>query len=185
MACFAQPNHDWTFFEIDPDVVEVARNPVHFTFLQNSNAKSMNYVLGDARLELAKLPPDAFDILFIDAFGGDSIPMHLLTVEAVELYVSRTRSKVVAMHVSNRFLNLIPVMSSIAHASGLTMKVNYHHTTPQQAADGHSASLWLVLSDSEKSLERFNKTNDWFAAPKPSDRHPWTDDYQNLFHAIF
>ena len=118
LACYAEAGDDWTFYEIDPLVERIARDPRYFTYLQNSRG-DLNVVLGDGRLTLQRATPGAYDLIVLDAFSSDAIPVHLLTREAVELYMSRLRTDgVVAVHISNRYLNLEPVLGALAQQRG-------------------------------------------------------------------
>jgi spermidine synthase len=119
MACYAESDRPWTFYEIDPLVEQIARNPRYFTYLQNSRGR-VNIVLGDARVSLQHAADQAYDLIVLDAFSSDAIPMHLLTREAIHLYFSRLRSEgVVAVHISDRYLKLEPVLAALAERDGL------------------------------------------------------------------
>ena len=114
LACYAEPGHNWTFYEIDPLMERIARDPRNFTYLQNGRGR-LNVVLGDGRLTLQRATPGSYDLIVLDAFSSDAIPVHLLTREAVELYMSRLRTDgVVAVHISNRYLKLEPVLAALA-----------------------------------------------------------------------
>src|SRR5690606_3097493 len=106
MACHARAGQSWTFYEIDPLVVRVAQDASLFTFLSDC-APNADVIVGDARLELAKQPPAAYDLVLADAFSSDSVPTHLITSEAMQLYLDRvSENGVVLIHVSNRNLAL-------------------------------------------------------------------------------
>ena len=112
IAAYGTPGDRYTFYELNPLVLEVANQ--QFSFLRDSEA-SIDVVLGDARLSVGKEPPGVFDVLAVDAFSGDSIPVHLLTREAFELYFRKLKpSGVLAVHVSNKYLNLQPVVRAAA-----------------------------------------------------------------------
>ena len=124
LACYAEPDHRWTFYEIDPLVERIASDPRYFTHLQNSRGR-LNVVFGDGRLTLQRANPSAYDLIVLDAFSSDAIPVHLLTREAIDLYLSRLRPDgIVAVHISNRYLNLEPVLAALAQRDGLAAIVN-------------------------------------------------------------
>src|SRR5262249_34778991 len=115
LACYAEAGQTWTFFEIDPDVARVARQ--HFTFLSGAEARgaTTQIVLGDARLALQQEPDAAFDLIFADAFSSDSVPVHLLTREALEIYLRKLGDHgVLVFNVTNRCLDLEPVLARLA-----------------------------------------------------------------------
>ena len=119
LACLSAPDETWRFYEIDPVVVEIARDPNRFTFL-SSCAPQVQIVIGDARLTLAKEPDHQFDLVIVDAYSSDAIPVHLATAEAMALYKSKLAPQgVVVMHISNRHLELHIVVEGIAAANGL------------------------------------------------------------------
>jgi hypothetical protein len=112
LACYARKGEAWRFFEIDPLVVDIATRSNHFTFLANCQPQP-DVVLGDARLTLAKEPDGSFDLLIVDAFTSDAVPVHLMTAEALQLYASKlTDDGVVVLHISNRYLDLNSVLGA-------------------------------------------------------------------------
>src|SRR3546814_1330524 len=126
LSCYRQPGQRWTFFEIDPAMVRIARDPAKFTFLSHCAPDTPN-VLGDARLELAKQPPGRFDTLVIDAFSSDAIPLHLLTREAVGIYARSLKPDgILLIHISNRFFDLEPVLAAEAKARGWSARSEEH-----------------------------------------------------------
>ena len=187
MACHAQANEDWTFFDIDPVVVKIATNPKHFNFFSRCRPDA-KFVIGDARLTLGKVPRASFDYLIIDAFASDSIPVHLLTREAVELYLSRlTPNGILALHVTNKYMDLSHVAATIARSLGGVRAIL---VTDEPAAVGFDAlpSDVMFLSRSEAAIEVIAT---WPGATpiRPSSVRnrgdvPWTDDYSNVPGAI-
>ena len=126
LAGYAQPGEDWTFYEIDPAVAEIATNPAFFTFLSDCPA-SYRIHIGDGRLRLQETPDAAYDVFFLDAFSSDAIPTRLLTREAIQGYL-RTLSDdgLLVLHVSNRYLDLKPVVANLAADAGLVAAVSTH-----------------------------------------------------------
>ena len=123
MAPYALPAERWTFYEINPAVVAIAENPAYFTFLRDVFAGSprLSVVLGDARIRLGDADDGTYDMLVVDAFSSDAIPAHLLTREAIALYRRKlTPGGLLVVHISNRYLNLAPVLANLATDAGLT-----------------------------------------------------------------
>ena len=114
LASYAGPAQRWTFYEIDPAVERIARDPSYFTYLEDCGARCQ-VMIGDARLSLARARPQQFGLIILDAFSSDAIPIHLLTREAMELYLSRLApGGVIALHISNLHLSLSPVLGRVA-----------------------------------------------------------------------
>ena len=112
LSCYSRKHEAWRFFEIDPIVVDIAAKSNHFTFLANCQPK-LDAVIGDARLTLAKEPDKSFDLIIVDAFTSDAVPVHLMTAEALQLYASKlTDNGVVVLHISNRYLDLDSVLGA-------------------------------------------------------------------------
>ncbi len=147
MACNSRPGEQWRFYEIDPVVVRIARDPARFRYLSSCRPDA-DIVMGDARLTLAKEPPAAFDYVVIDAFSSDAVPVHLLTVEALDLYISKVNPDgLVALHVSNRHLDLVSVATAVAHAiPGLHAAIAIDR--PKSGGFDHSASFVVFVSRS-------------------------------------
>jgi hypothetical protein len=152
LSCFAKPDQQWTFFEIDPAMVRIARDSGHFTFLRRC-APQAKIVLGDARLSLAEAAPASFDLLAIDAFSSDAVPMHLLTREALDIY-GRTLSKggLLLIHISNRYLDLEPVLAQAARADGWHASLYEYVPAAGEKVPNLSVSVWVALSRDRESL---------------------------------
>jgi len=150
MMCHSKEGDDFRFFEIDADVVRIARNPRWFTYLSECGPKQpIN--MGDARLTLEKEPDGTFDALLVDAFSSDAIPVHLITLEALRIFVSKLKDKgIVAFHVSNRYLDLVPVLANLAEKEDLRILFN---SDSSENWPGKTASTWVVLSKSKESLD--------------------------------
>ena len=140
----------WIFYEIDPEVERIARDARYFTHLAGCGSRC-EVVIGDARLSLQQRS-DMHDVIVLDAFSSDSIPIHLLTREAVELYLSRlTMDGILAIHISNNHLNLRPVVAGVMRDLGLAGRVRLQNST-QNIDAGRFASHWAVLARSETAL---------------------------------
>lgn len=176
LACYRRPGQDWTFFEIDPQVLTYSRDGT-FSFLEDC-APAARVVIGDARLELAG-EPYRFDLLAIDAFSSDSIPLHLMTEEAFATYgKTLARDGLLLVHISNRFINLAPMVSALAEAGGWHGRVR---SDTNELADGLSPSIWIALARDEDRLQRLERASDlgWTDLPAPA-RRAWTDDNASI-----
>jgi hypothetical protein len=185
MACYAEPNRPWTFYEIDPLVERIARNPRYFTYLQNSRGR-LNVVLGDARVSLQQAPDKAYDLIVLDAFSSDAIPVHLLTREAIHLYFSRLRSEgVVAVHISNRYLKLEPVLAALAERDGLFALASVDDRISETEMNvGKFPSHWVVMARTAQPLARLVGQAGWRSPDFKPRVRVWTDDYSNILQAF-
>jgi SAM-dependent methyltransferase len=167
LAAYARPGDDFRFYEINSAVIELART--QFRFLRDC-AGSVEVVPGDGRLSLERETAQRFDLLAVDAFSGDAIPVHLLTAEAFRLYLSRLKpGGVLALHITNRYLNLAPVVLALAAHAGIEARVVRNAPDPDE--DVYEAT-WVVARAGGSSK-----------APAPAAR-VWTDDYSNLLGAL-
>jgi spermidine synthase len=178
-VCHGRRGQVWTFFEIDPTVERLARDRGLFTHLATTPA-SVKVLLGDGRLLLARAAPGAFNLLIFDAFSSDAIPLHLVTREAVDLAFSRLRADgVLAFHISNRYLDLAPVLGAIARDLGLEARVNYDNVvTPAERRAGKQSSRWVVMARSVPAMGSLAADARWKAIPPAMA--PWTDDFSNI-----
>ena len=176
LACYRQPGQDWTFFEIDPDVVRYSQDRT-FTFLSEC-APNARIRIGDARLRLAEEPAGRFDLLAIDAFTSDAIPMHLMTREAFAVY-DRVLAEdgLLLMHISNRFLDLAPMVAALAEDGGWRGLLR----EDLDVGEGQSGSIWIALARNEGRLAEMQASGNrtWTVLPSPASR-PWTDDNSSL-----
>jgi hypothetical protein len=182
LACFRQPGQEWTFFEIDPVVLDLSRDGT-FTYLQDCTPDA-DVVLGDARLEMAKYPAGSFDLLVADAFSSDSIPLHLITDEAMGVYLKAlSEDGVLILHISNRFIALEPVVSALAKRHGLFAKVRNDNPGDR---DFLTPSGFVALSrDPEriKVLAEAQPDAPWDELQPPASR-VWTDSYASILPFI-
>ena len=179
LAAYAQAGDYVRFYEINPDVVRLATDPQYFTYLRNCPAKS-TIMIGDARLsmeaELRRNQSQGFDVLVVDAFSGDAPPVHLLTREALEVYLKELKpGGILAVNVTNTFINLQPVVATLAQ--NLHLDYSLFHSD----GDGRISfySDWALLSE-EPISDRLGSVVAGTSKPQPSGR-VWTDDYSNLF----
>ncbi len=180
LACYAKPGQQWRFYEIDPVVVRIARDSGAFTFLKRC-APDAQIVLGDARLSLTEQPAGSLDLLALDAFSSDAVPMHLMTREAFDTYGRVLgRRGLLLVHVSNRYLDLGPV---VARTAGGWMAAQLPYQ-PGDTNAGDTGSLWIALTrDPEVLGELMEKGGQWEPLP-PSDVAPWTDDYASILPVL-
>ena len=176
LAAYGRPLDSYTFYEINPLDVALART--EFTFLRDSPA-AVDIVLGDARLSLERQPGQAFDVLAVDAFSGDSIPVHLLTLQAFELYFRQLQpGGVLAVHITNRYLNLKPVVQAAA------ARLNKEAVSIDSRA-GHDNGVyhatWVLLGDRAGFLGRDDIRQAGQPLPPPLHPQLWTDDFSSLF----
>ena len=181
LAAYSTPGSHWSFYEIDPAVVRVARDSGHFHYLQSPPGR-VDIVLGDARRKLAAEPDGTFDLIVLDAFSSDAIPVHLLTVEAFALYARKlTPTGVLLVHLSNRYLDLPPLVARLGAAQEPPFAVKLDNDTPTDGdrADGKFPSTWAVLSRRPADLgplDRDPRFTRLPATPGPT----WRDDFSNL-----
>ncbi|RPF71370.1 fused MFS/spermidine synthase [Aurantiacibacter spongiae] len=175
LACYRQPGQDWTFFEIDPTVLAFSEKRI-FTFLGRC-APRARVRIGDARVTLGSLPARRFDLLAVDAFSSDAIPLHLLTAEALAVYRRALSDKgVLVVHISNRYVRLEPVLSRLARDAGMAALVL--DDDGAQDEDIY-ASSWVALANEPERLALLAETGDWRALVPPEGR-AWTDDYASI-----
>src|SRR5262249_21441939 len=185
LACYAERRDDWTFYEIDPLVERIARDPRYFTYLQNSRG-TLKVVLGDGRLSLQQAAPAAYDLIVLDAFSSDAIPVHLLTKEALQLYLSRLRSGgLIAVHISNRYLDLEPALAALAREAGLSGIVKADNRfSDADAMLGRLKSTWMIMARTGEPLMHLSSEPGWRRPTTMSRIAPWTDDYSNIIQAL-
>ncbi len=147
MACYHHPHQQFTFYEIDPTVLHIAQNRRYFTYLSDCGPP-VRVVLGDARLSLRDAPAHCYGMMVLDAFSGDSIPTHLLTREALALYLSKLAPNgILAFHISNRYLDLHGVLGDLANDAGLACLTNDEaHVSEDESREGKFASWWVVMA---------------------------------------
>ncbi len=185
LAAYSEPGQEWTFYEIDPAVEKLARNPNYFTFLEDSKAP-FSVVLGDARLRLASVPESYYDLLVMDAFSSDSIPVHLVTREAIQLYFSKlTEQGLLAINISNRYINLEPVLGALARHLGLSaLRQLQREISPAERERGKSPSHWVLLARQQSDFGTLASDSRWQPIPETGDEPLWTDDFSDMFRVL-
>ncbi|GAC1323396.1 MAG: fused MFS/spermidine synthase [Thermoleophilaceae bacterium] len=182
LACYEQPTESWTFFEVDPAVARIAANPRLFTYL-SACPGGHRVVLGDGRRSIARARAGSFGMVVIDAFNSDAIPVHLITRQAIELYLARTGGGgPVLFHVSNRYLDLEPVLGNLATGTGLRCLVERHVPSAAEAAAGNSLSKWVIMA--RGNLQPLESDGRWHPCRRDRSIGIWTDDYSDVVSAI-
>jgi SAM-dependent methyltransferase len=186
-SCHKQEGEVWKFFEIDPTVINIAKNPKNFTFISKCQP-DIDIAIGDARLTIAKEPDSSFDLFIIDAFTSDAIPVHMLTREAVQLFLAKLKPDgVVLLHTSNRYLDLNSVLGAIqkelpAGTAGVAMQ--------DQGGEGYgqSGSSVVVFAKSEEALQPYRSLEGALdlddGSGTGSPLSAWTDDYSDILGAF-
>ena len=178
VATYARKDDVYRFYEIDSQVPLIAYE--YFSYLRDAEGK-VEIVLGDARLSIEKEPPQNYDVLALDAFSGDAIPAHLITREAVQLFRKHlAKDGILAYHVSNRYLQLGPVLGIIAKAEGLTA-LQIDDFNSNEGSPLKSPSVWVLLSEKPETLEPLKQ---YGIPPEEKPWRMWTDDYHNLIQVL-
>ena len=185
LGCYATAGQSWTFYEIDPLVRDVALDRRYFTMLSDC-LPTPTVVLGDARLSLAREPAGRFGLLVVDAFSSDTIPMHLLTREAVALYLRTLQEDgALVFHITNRHLELEPIVAEVAAASGLVALAQRDPgETDRNSRAGRWPSHWVVMARRREALGILTVDPRWHPAERRPGMAVWTDDFSNLLSAL-
>jgi hypothetical protein len=182
LACYAVAGSRWTFYEIDPEVERIARDGRYFTFLENSPVGA-DVVLGDGRRGLAA-SGQRHDVIVMDAFGSDAIPIHLVTEEFVVLAFDRMQpGGVLVFNITNRHIDLEPVLGAIAERLGLASRIQRdNYATPAERRAGKSSSDWLVMTRDLSGLGELMRNERWH--PTRAGPSAWTDDFANILDVV-
>jgi hypothetical protein len=182
VAAYGRPGDRFTFYEINPAVARIASDPRYFTFLHDSRAH-VRIVVGDGRLQLQKAPDRSYDLIVLDAFSSDSVPVHLLTREAAQLYLRKLRPNgLLAYHISSRFFDLQPVVGTVAASTGLAGLYESHHVSASASRRGATDSQWIVLARRPASLAPLVRSGRW--RPVRAGGALWTDQFSNILGVI-
>jgi hypothetical protein len=183
MACFAQPGQSWTFYEIDPAVVKIARDPALFNHLSVCKPDAA-IVVGDARLTLGETPAGGFDLLVLDAFSSDMIPAHLMTREAFALYAGKVApGGVIVFHISNRILELEGPLADIAAEAGWVARAQLFVPDADASPFENQASHAVILARSDADFGVLAGDPRWPIAQRAEGR-VWSDDYVNIIGSM-
>lgn len=185
LACYGRPGQEWTFYEIDPLVEQIARDGRFFSFLSECGV-DVRVVLGDARLKLEEAPAGSYDLLVMDAYTSDAIPIHLMTREALGLYLERLApGGAIAFHISNQYFDLRPVLAALASERGLAaLAQDDLEVSEEEAARGKRGSQWVVLAREPEVLAPLAATGRWYELTAPPGAPVWTDDYSSVLSVL-
>ena len=179
LGCYARPGTSFTFYEIDTAVVRIARDPRLFTFLRDCEVQP-RVVIGDGRQELEKVPRGSLGLVVLDAFNSDAVPLHLISREAVALYLSRTGDSGAALfNLSNRYLDLEPVVAGTAGDLGFSCRIQRHVPSVRERERGYLPSTWALITASPDGLGRVGRDLRWRPCRSDPSARTWTDDYSN------
>jgi SAM-dependent methyltransferase len=186
LAAYARAGDEWTFFELNPAVVDVARQ--HFTYLKTAEESATVHVeVGDARLRIREGDAGRFDIIVLDAFSSDAVPIHLVTREALAFYRRALRpGGVLLVHVTNDHVRLPPVFGALARESGMAAVGRRDEASaPDERAAGKAPSEWVLLTESRGELDLvIRMSKEWHPLVAPPSQSVWTDDYANVLGAL-
>jgi len=184
LACYARPGQDWRFYEIDPEVERIARAPADFTFLSACTPRAP-VVIGDARLTLSQ-DRHAFDMLVIDAFSSDAVPLHMLTSEAFSIYHQRVGDRgLLLLNLTNHWIDLPEVVGDTAARNGWTAVILPYRPDPAAARLKATPSIWVAMSRSPERIRQFEAETGAGWRPLGDHGKPmWTDDYASVLPYI-
>jgi hypothetical protein len=183
-SAYGRAGDRWTFYEIDEAVARIAWNTRYFTFLRDAKADT-RVVIGDGRLKLAEAPDSSYDLVVLDAFSSDSVPVHLLTREAVELYLRKlSPDGVMAFHISNRYLDLRPVISGNARSLGLPGLSQSYVVARAAARAGAESSIWVLVARERAALGKLVDDPRWKSLDTRAGQPVWTDDFSNILSVV-
>ncbi len=184
VGCYRRPGQRWTFYEIDPLVVRIAREGRYFHYLEDC-APGAEVVLGDARRSLQQAPRGHYDLLILDAFSSDAIPVHLLTREALALYLDKLApGGLIAFHVSNRNLDLAPIVADLVADAGALAWRQSHQPGQGSRAAFRSPSTWIAIARRAPDFGALAADPRWSRLEGRPDQPPWTDGFSNLVGAL-
>jgi hypothetical protein len=181
IAAYGREGQTMVFHEIDPAVIRLAQDPEYFTYLRDSNA-DIRFDIGDGRLTMARLPDAVYGVIVLDAFSSDAIPVHLLTLEAFQLYLKKLQPRgIIAVHISNQYLYLEPVVARIADE--LNLAAIHRLDDPGKAEETRSmrsTSEWILLARAPQDLGPLASSPNWRPLRRKPNAPLWTDSYSNI-----
>jgi hypothetical protein len=183
LAAYGEQNNSITFFELNPNVERLARNPKYFTYVDDCLRRwcNLKVELGDGRLGMLKTQ-ETFDLIVVDAFSSDAIPVHLLTTEALYTYLEKlNEGGVIAFHISNRYVNLEPVILNLAKEYGLGYGVR---SDDDDEAIGKGASTWVIVARENGAFDTITADDRWRGLEDKDGIGLWADDYANVTRAF-
>jgi len=183
MAAYSKPDQQWTFYEINPAVINLARNSRYFTYLQNCASGTVSVVEGDARLNLQNAPVGYYGLIVLDAFSSDAIPVHLVTQQALDLYLSKlAEGGILVFHASSRSLDLKPILADLAASKQLEC-IGFDDLGPS-SIEGKDPSQWVVMARSAHEISYLSINSQWKRLDGKKGARVWSDDFSNIVRAI-
>ena len=183
IGCYSKPGERWTFYEIDPTVERIARDPRLFTYLRDCPGE-LDVVLGDARLKLKRAADRRYGLVVADAFSSDAVPVHLLTREALALYRSKLRERgILAFNVSNRYLVLEPVLGDLADGAGLVCVGQQDDQSGLDRVAATDSSDWVLMTRRKRDFGPISADQRWQDCRRAGGE-AWTDDFSNPLSAL-
>lgn len=185
LACHGVRTQRIEFFEIDPLVEKIARDARYFSFLRDCPPR-IDVAIGDARVTLGRAAARGYDLFVLDAFSSDVIPVHLLTREALALYLRKTADNgMLLFHISNRYMDLAPVLDRLAKESGLIALIqDDFNITVEQAGAGKIASRWILLAREQRVIEQFAADGRWRLLDGRLGGELWTDEFSDVLKVL-
>ena len=184
-TCYQEPGQRMTFFEIDPTIERIARDPKLFRYLE-LRGQDVEVIIGDGRQNLGRATDGTFDLLILDAFSSDAIPVHLLTREALAIYLQKLApGGIVLFHISNRYVLLEPVVANLALDAGAAALIqDYEPTSEDEATVGASSSTWVAVARRPADLGSLTTDDRWRPPGTDARLGVWTDDYSDIFRTL-
>jgi len=184
-ACYRQPGQRLTFFEVDPVIERIARNPDLFRYLE-PGGQDVEVILGDGRQNVSRMPDGTFDLLILDAFSSDAIPAHLLTREALAIYLRKlVPGGIAVFHISNQYVRLEPVVANLVADAGLSALIQDYEPDSEDTTEVERlSSTWVVVARNDADLACLEGDDRWRPLEPDARVGIWTDDYSNLFKIL-
>lgn len=185
LASYAQPGQRWMFYEINPQMLQIAMDPSCFTYLSDCQAH-VSAIIGDGRLSLAKAPDSHYSVIVFDTFSSDAVPTHMLTREAIQLYLSKlTFDGVLAFHISTRCVDLKPILRALAHDANLICVMELQPGLPKEEYDAHKTdSTWVFLARRMSDLELLKSTPNYHLEQGGPYASVWTDSFSDMIETL-
>ncbi|HET6979054.1 MAG TPA: hypothetical protein VFI24_22160 [Pyrinomonadaceae bacterium] len=179
LGTYSLPGQQWDFYDIDPAIVRIASEPKYFSFISECMKGSHRIILGDARLKLREAPSAKYGLLVMDVFSSDSVPAHLLTTEAMDVYLDKIAADgMIAFHISNRYLNLEPLLSGLSKRAGLS---GFIRRDTEHSLVGKYPSVWVVMARNDAALGPITSDSRWTRVQGDT---VWTDDFSNILSLL-
>ena len=179
LGTYSLPGQQWDFYDIDPAIVRIASEPKYFSFISDCMKGSYRMILGDARLKLREAPSARYGLLIMDVFSSDAVPAHLLTAEAMDLYLDKISADgMLVFHISNRYLNLEPLLSGLSKRSALSALIRRDTESNQS---GKYPSVWVAMARNDAALGSLANDSRWTRLKGDT---VWTDDFSNILSLL-